>query len=112
MSKPPKPPKTYVDFVRSFPKLEVAWRAMSDAESDGPIDERTRRLLKLAISIGAMREGAVHSNARKALAAGISPEELWQIVALAASNLGLPATVAVYTWIRDIVEPEARGDVE
>ena len=111
MPKPPKPPKTYVEFVRRFPKLEVAWRAMSDAETDGPLDERTRRLLKLAISIGAMREGAVHSNVRKALAAGITEEELWQVVALAASNLGMPATVAVYTWVRDIVEPESRGDL-
>ncbi|MBC8144474.1 MAG: carboxymuconolactone decarboxylase family protein [bacterium] len=104
MAKPPKPPKTYVEFVRQFPKLDVAWRAMSDAESEGPIDERARRLIKLAISIGAMREGAVHSNVRKALAQGITREELKPLDALAASNICMPATVAIYTWIRDVTE--------
>ena len=106
MSKPPRPPQTYVSFVRRFPKLEVAWRAMAEAEQEGPLDERTQRLVKLGISIGAMREGAVHSNVRKALAIGVTSEEIMQIVALAASNLGMPATVAVYSWVRDILEPE------
>lgn len=109
MAKAPNPPKTYVDFIRRFPKLDVAWRAMNDAEQDGPLDERTRRLVKLGISIGAMREGAVHSNVRKALAMGITHDEIMQIVALAASNLGMPSTVAIYSWIRDVVEPGSRG---
>ena len=79
---------------------------MAEAEQEGPLDERTQRLVKLGISIGAMREGAVHSNVRKALAIGVTSEEIMQIVALAASNLGMPATVAVYSWVRDILEPE------
>jgi 4-carboxymuconolactone decarboxylase len=104
MTKGPKPPKTYTEFIRRFPKLDVAWRAMADAETDGPLDERAQRLIKLGISIGAMREGAVHSNVRKALALGVSEEEIMQIVALAASNLGMPSTVAVYTWVRDVFD--------
>jgi 4-carboxymuconolactone decarboxylase len=108
MPKPPTPPKTYVEFVRQFPKLDVAWRAMSDAETEGPLDERAQRVVKLAISIGAMREGAVHSNVRKAIALGITRDEIMQVVALAASNIGMPATVAVYTWVRDILEPSSR----
>jgi len=110
MAKAPKPPRTYVEFVRRFPKLEVAWRAMNEAEQEGPLDERTQRLVKLGISIGAMREGAVHSNVRKALALGITPEEIMQVVALAASNLGMPSTVAIYSWIRDVLEPRAADE--
>lgn len=108
MSKLPKPPRTFVEFIHRFPKLDVAWRAMSEAEQDGPIDERTQRLVKLGISIGAMREGAVHSNVRKALAIGIAAEEIMQVVALAASNLGMPSTVAVYSWVRDVIDAPAK----
>jgi len=97
----PKPPKTYDEFVRRYPKLGKAWEQIAEAGEEGPLDKKTARLVKLAIAVGAMREGAVHASARKALAIGISKEEIYQVVALAAGTLGLPATVAVYTWIED-----------
>ncbi len=74
---------------------------IAEAGKQGPLDERTIRLLKLALAIGALREGAVHANVRKALAAGISAEEIEQVIALAAGTLGLSATVAAYSWVRD-----------
>jgi alkylhydroperoxidase/carboxymuconolactone decarboxylase family protein YurZ len=70
-----------------------------EAGRDGPLDARTARLVKLGIAIGAMREGAIHSSVRKARAEGITMREIEQVVALAAGTLGLPSTVAVYTWI-------------
>jgi alkylhydroperoxidase/carboxymuconolactone decarboxylase family protein YurZ len=60
--------------------------------------------VKLGIAIGGMKEGAVHSAVRKALAAGISVDEIGQVVALAASTLGFPSTVAVYSWVREQLE--------
>jgi len=33
---------------------------------------------------------------------GISIEELEQVVALAAGTMGMPATVAAFTWVRDV----------
>jgi alkylhydroperoxidase/carboxymuconolactone decarboxylase family protein YurZ len=95
----PKPPRAYEAFVERYPKLGQAWEAVHEAGRDGPIDARTARLVKLGIAIGAMREGAIHSSVRKALAEGITITEIEQIVALAAGTLGLPSTVAVYTWI-------------
>jgi 4-carboxymuconolactone decarboxylase len=97
----PKPPKAYDDFVQRHPKLGQAWELTNQAGKEGPLDEKTMRLVKLGISIGAMREGAVHSNVRKARAMGISEEEIEQVIALAASTLGFPATVAVRTWTKD-----------
>ncbi len=101
MSAAPKPPKTYEEFTRRYPKLARAWEAIAAAGREGPLDERTSRLVKMGIAIGAMREGAVHSSARKALAMGITREEIEQVVALAAGTLGMPATVAVHSWLRD-----------
>src|SRR5262245_47761830 len=95
----PKPPKAYDEFTQRYPKLAKAWKQIAEAGAEGPLDEKTARLIKLAIAIGAMREGAVHSSVRKALAMGISTEEIHQVVALAAGTLGMPSTVAVYTWI-------------
>lgn len=97
----PRPPKAYEEFVQRFPKLGEAWDAIAEAGNDGPLDERVRRLVKLAVAIGALREGAVKASVRKALAVGIGLRELEQVVALAAGTIGLPAAVAAFTWIHD-----------
>ena len=55
--------------------------------------------MKLGIAIGAMREGAIHSSVRKALVMGVTRTEIEQVIALAAGTLGLPSTVAVFTWV-------------
>ena len=81
---------------------------MREEESDGPFDDKTMRLLKLAVAIGGMKEGAVHSSVRKARTAGATDEEIEQILALAASTLGLPPTVAVYSWVLDELQGRDR----
>ncbi len=102
MNEMPKPPRTYEEFTKRFPKLKKAWDLMGQAGDEGPLDEKTSRLVKLAIAVGAQREGAVHASVRKGLAQGITPEEMEQVVALAAGTIGLPTAVAAFTWIRDI----------
>ena len=97
----PKAPRTYDEFSETFPTLRKAWDLLGDAAKEGPLDARTARLIKLGIAIGAMREGAVHSGARKARALGATTEELQQIVALSSSIIGMPSAVAVWTWLRD-----------
>jgi 4-carboxymuconolactone decarboxylase len=96
-----RPPATHRQFVRRFERLSRAWDLVNEEGARGPLDAKTQRLLKLAIAIGAMREGAVHSGVRKARDAGASLAEMEQVVALAASTIGLPAAVAVWSWIRD-----------
>lgn len=101
MSDLPKPPATHDAFVARYPRLREAWEQIHQAGEEGPLDAKTIRLLRLATAIGAMREGAVHASTRKALAEGISVQEIEQVVAIAAGALSLPATVAVYSWVRD-----------
>jgi alkylhydroperoxidase/carboxymuconolactone decarboxylase family protein YurZ len=93
--------------VKRHPKLGQAWEAIHEAGNAGPLDARTARLVRLAIAIGALREGAVHSSVRKAQSLGITTQEIDQVVALAAGTLGLPATVAVYTWVADQLDRSA-----
>jgi 4-carboxymuconolactone decarboxylase len=81
--------------------LSQAWQLLGEASTEGPLTEREMRLVKLGVALGAMREGAVHSNVRKAIAQEVSREEIEQVVAIAAGTIGMPATVAVYTWVQD-----------
>ncbi len=100
---PPPPPRAYSDFVKKFPDLAAAWESIAAAGRKGPLSEREARLVKLAVAIGALREGSVHSSVRKAASAGINPDDIAQVIALAAGTLGMPATVAVHTWVREVL---------
>ena len=102
MKKFSKPPKTFDEFSEAFPAIRKAWDLLGDAAAEGPLDDKSARLVKLGIAIGNMREGGVHSAARKAIAAGATQAELQQVVALASSVIGMSSTVAVWTWVRDI----------
>ena len=98
------PPKAFRQFIERHPTLGDAWELISQAGADGPLDERTQRLVKLGIAMGAMRSGSVHSGARKALALGITVDEIQQVVALAAGTVGVPGAVACFDWVQDVTE--------
>jgi alkylhydroperoxidase/carboxymuconolactone decarboxylase family protein YurZ len=96
----PKPPGAYRRFAKRYPKSAEHYEAFSAATiSEGPLDERCARLVKLAVAVGARSEGAVHSAVRKGLAAGLQPQEVLQVAMLAMPTIGLPNGVATMTWI-------------
>lgn len=103
---PSPPPVAFARFVERFPHLGRAWDQMREEEESGPLDGRTRRLVKLGVAIGMQAEGATHSATRKARAAGCSLQEMEQVVALAASLIGLPASVKVHRWVEEVKEGE------
>jgi alkylhydroperoxidase/carboxymuconolactone decarboxylase family protein YurZ len=81
-----------------------AYEALGEATAEaGPLDARTRALVKLGIATGSGREGAVHSHARRALAAGCAPDEIRHVVLLAATTLGFPGMMAAMTWVEDVL---------
>lgn len=104
MSKIPKP---FIDFTKSYPEIGEAYAKLGQAvHNAGPIDQKTRELIKLAISCGAQKEGAVHSHTRKALNAGCTKEEIRHTVLLLLPTLGMPSMMAALTWVNDIIAPE------
>ena len=74
----------------------------------GPLDEKTRELIKLGMAIGGRLEGAVHAHARRALAAGASPADIRHVVAMAVPTVGFPTTVAAFTWVDDVLTPKGK----
>jgi alkylhydroperoxidase/carboxymuconolactone decarboxylase family protein YurZ len=94
------------EVAQAYPAIWAAYAALGKACSEaGPLDARTRRLVKLALAVGALSEGAVHSHARRALADGLAMEELKQVALLAIPTLGFPQGVKALTWIEDITDP-------
>jgi alkylhydroperoxidase/carboxymuconolactone decarboxylase family protein YurZ len=98
-------PKRYLKFKENYTDVATAYETMGNAvHNAGPLDEKTRALIKLAISTGARLEGAVHSHVRKAVSAGASKEEMRQVAILALPTIGLPSMMASLSWIDDIIE--------
>lgn len=97
-------PKAHQEFLEEFPAIAEAYAQLGTAVHDnGPLDQKTRLLVKLALAVGARHEGAVHAHTRRALAAGATPAEIKHVVALAIPTLGMPVSVAAYTWVNDIL---------
>jgi alkylhydroperoxidase/carboxymuconolactone decarboxylase family protein YurZ len=91
--------------ARDRPEVWEAFQKLGAATGDaGPLDDRAKRLVNLALAIGADSEGATHSHARRALAEGVSPEELDHVAYLAITTLGWPKALRGMSWIRDVTE--------
>jgi len=103
-----KIPSSVQEFEKQYPEVSKAFAAMGAAchESGGPLDERTRRLVKLGIAIASQHEGAVHSATRHALESGVSRQELLHVAILAITTIGWPSAYAAMTWIRDVLSKE------
>jgi alkylhydroperoxidase/carboxymuconolactone decarboxylase family protein YurZ len=88
--------------AREYPAVWEAYNRLGEsAAAAGPLDARTERLVKLAIAVGAGREGAVHSHVRRGRLAGVSRDELRHVALLAITTIGWPAAVAGLSWIEE-----------
>jgi alkylhydroperoxidase/carboxymuconolactone decarboxylase family protein YurZ len=105
-------PPPVEDFEGLYPEVWEAFSKLGEAchESGGPLDEKARRLVKLALAIGLRQEGAVHSAVRQALHSGLSPDELRHVAVLAITTIGWPAAYAAFTWIEDMMDEDEEED--
>ena len=93
-------PEPFQQLGKDHPHVHQAYEALAKAvHESGPLDERTRRLVKLAISVGARLEGAVRSHTWQAKEAGVTEAEIDQVVLLSLTTIGLPSMVAARTWV-------------
>jgi alkylhydroperoxidase/carboxymuconolactone decarboxylase family protein YurZ len=106
-----KLPTRFRDFSSRHPACAGAYEALADASRKAAgYAPRDAELIKLALSIGARLEGAAHSHARRALAAGVSPDELRGVALLALTTCGFPQAMIGLSWVEDVLaaKPAAR----
>lgn len=104
---PDELPQLPTSFAREHPEVWEAYHRLGKACSEsGPLDGKTRRLVKLAFSLAIRSEGAVHSHVRRGLREGVTPEELLHVATLAIPTVGFPTALAARSWIEDLLEDE------
>ena len=95
-------PSPVEKFEDSFSAVWEAFMQLgNECHRGGPLDEKTRRLVKVALAIGAGLEGGTHSAVRNANAAGITADEMRHVAVLSITTLGFPAAMRGLTWIND-----------
>ena len=96
-------PSTAAEQIRT--KYPEVWQKFSDlaqaCHNAGPLDDKTRRLVKLAIAVGAGTEGGTHSAVRHATEGGVTAQEMEHVILLSITTIGLPAAGRAFTWIHD-----------
>lgn len=97
-------PDHFVKFTREHPEVAAAHQQLGEAAAKGPLDAKTRALIKLGMAIGSGSEGAAHSQTRKALESGATAEEIRHAVMQAATTLGFPQMMAGLSWVEDVLE--------
>jgi 4-carboxymuconolactone decarboxylase len=101
-------PFSYERFKREYPEIEREYdRLAKKCHASGPLNEKTRRLIKLGVAIGSESDGAVKSHTRRAMAIGITREEIRHATLLALTTIGFPKMIATLNWVHDVFEEEA-----
>ncbi|MDE2184603.1 MAG: carboxymuconolactone decarboxylase family protein [Alphaproteobacteria bacterium] len=94
--------------ARRHPKVWASYAELGEQCGEaGPLDARTRRLVKIALAAGAALEGAMHSHVRRGIAEGLGVDEIRHIAVLSIPTLGLPAAVRATTWMDDILQQKS-----
>ncbi len=101
----PKLPKQYVSIQKKYAGLIKAVENLGKVAKDaGPLDKKTSELVQLAAAAAIRSEGSVHSHARRALAAGATPEEVRHTIVLLTSTMGFPTVSAALSWVNDVAK--------
>jgi 4-carboxymuconolactone decarboxylase len=85
-------------FVKALEQLGESVR------QEGPLPERTGHLIQLAAAAAIRSEGSVHSHTRRALQAGVTPEEIYHALIMLTSTIGFPTVSASLSWAYDVIE--------
>ena len=96
------PPKFYTQFLQKYPKVGERYQALGEAvHSEGPLNDRDRALVKLAVSGSHLYHSAFKAHIRKAQAAGINREEIEHVALLMLPTVGFPTMMAMLGLIEE-----------
>lgn len=95
-------PKPYAQFKARFPQILERNEELGTFihEQGGPLDDKTRWLIKLGISAASRHQTAVVTHAARAKEAGASEEEIIHALLLVIPTCGFPTFMEAYNQIR------------
>ncbi len=97
-------PGWYRVLKKRHPKFILALEELGKVtRQEGPLDEKSAHLIQLAAAAAIRSEGAVHSHVRRAMEAGVKPEEIHHAIVLLTSTIGYPNVAAALRWAEDII---------
>ena len=86
-----------LEFQKSFPDVWKAYEGFREAcDQQGPLDAKTRELIKMALSVVLGRHGGLIAHRDRCRACGATEKEIAQAVLLAAPLAGFPGTLAAF----------------
>jgi AhpD family alkylhydroperoxidase len=93
-------------FKEKHPDVFEAYQNFGSSlhESGGPLDEKTRWLVKIAVSAASQFEYALQTHIERALQAGCTPEEIEHTILLTAPSAGFPRMMSALMIFRETVE--------
>ena len=100
-----KLPGPYQRLKKSHPKVFRAYEKMGETVADsGPLDLKTRELIKLGMAAAMRGESAVHSHTHRALEAGANVAEIEHTLMLGVTTYGFPTMMSALTWAYEAIE--------
>jgi alkylhydroperoxidase/carboxymuconolactone decarboxylase family protein YurZ len=99
-------PKHFKRFVEKYPAIWEAHQKMTEACANaGPLDRKTRELIKTAIAATANLETAAERHAIMAVQEGATEEEVHQSILQMTTIVGFPRASAALKWIERGLHP-------
>jgi alkylhydroperoxidase/carboxymuconolactone decarboxylase family protein YurZ len=96
-------PRSIKSFKTFSPKAWEAYDMLEDACYDGPLGEKTCRLIKMAVTASALMERSTKVHVQLALEAGASEEEIRQAMLMILTSRGFPGTVIGLQWADEVI---------
>jgi 4-carboxymuconolactone decarboxylase len=96
--------QVFSQFKAEFPEIHAKHEALGREvhEKGGPLTEKNRWLIKIAISGACNHKRALETHIRKAQAAGVAEAEIKHALLLLIPTAGFPAFMKAYTVLKGI----------
>ena len=104
-------PETYRKFAQDQSQIMAAYEQLGAAAATaGPLDHKTRELVKLGMAAALRAETAVHSHVHRALEAGATEEEIEHTLLIGVTTMGFPTMMTALSWARAALAARATAD--
>src|ERR1700690_2947045 len=97
-------PKPYQQFRQDHPDVYKAYENLGKITAEsGPLDIKTRELIKLGMGATTKSESAVQSHTHRALQAGATAAEIEHTLMLGITTFSFSTMMAARTWAKEAI---------